>query len=142
MAIADRLRVRELSGGRTVNTVSDANLDKIILESDAVVSMHTSKYDWSISDADFQVAKRASELIAASDVRKQFGDKDEQADSQYSEAMKLLEIISDKSSEVGGKAFMKRRAYRSWPANEHATPYLNEGYSASEVTDLGEIISL
>jgi hypothetical protein len=142
MAIASIQMVRGLAGGRTPQTVSDAKISEIIAESDAVVSMHTNKYDWDTDDADYNVVKRASELIAASDVRKMFGDKQEDADQMYNEALRLLELTTDKSSEVGGKAFMKRRAYRSWPANEHATPYLNEGYSASEVTDLGEIISL
>jgi hypothetical protein len=133
--IADGPTVRFKAGNRSTATLSDTLLNTIIGQTDAFVQMYTRKYDWSITDPDFQVIKRASELLASADIRKMFNDKDEEADEQRKEAMKDLELIGIKSETAGVPTTIRTRGYLSWPANSNGSIYFNDGIGLDRASE-------
>lgn len=139
MVIADGPTVRQKAGGRTTTTLPDTLLNTIIQQTDAFVQMYTRKYDWTVTDVDYQVVKRASELLASADIRKMFNDKDDEADEQRKEAMKDLEAITTKSEVAGVKTVVRSAPYKSWPANTSGGGkiYLNDGIEISSAASEG-----
>lgn len=114
---ADPTIVRKRAGNPGTARISDSEITDEIKRSDAIVNMHTKKYDWSTADPDYPIVQDISELYAASSIRRRFKDDDKVAEKMEDEGDELLEelLSSSPSLAATGKVTIKRRAYRTFP---------------------------
>lgn len=102
--------------------MSDAVIDTAIEFSDTYVMTYTQKYDWTPDHPDFKSAKKASEFLAASEIREGYPDEEDAADELWERAHTMLKAINEHSTDVGvgGNVNIRTRPYRTYPANPDA----------------------
>lgn len=122
MAIADPVIVRRNAGNRSPAILPEIKITEAITFSDGYVQTYTQKYDWAAGHPDYQSVKKASEFLAASEIRAGFPDQEDESDEMWDRGIKMLDAINEHTSAtgVGGQVNIRTRPYRTNPANPNA----------------------
>lgn len=120
---ANKARTRKLAGGITAATLSDTELDEIIMYSDDMVDSETGKSDWAVTDALYSLVTAASEFFAASRIRDMFSDPDEVSNDMYQTALDIcMRIVKAAASSgdggLGPGVVIRSKGYSSFPMNQ------------------------
>lgn len=120
MPYADRDAVRRLAGNQVVADVTDAEIDKIIIYSDARVEAEVDHQGWIQGDQGFPLVQEASEYFAASTVLDRFADPEKKGDKFWQKALDTCDSIA-KSSILSIIAISGE--YKTYPLNQSANIY-------------------
>lgn len=126
MVYADLSRIRQLAGGITTTTISDAEVDEIILYSDNMVNAETGKNDWISTDIMWSLVQAASEFFASARIRDMFSDPDRVSNDHYQTALDICARIvkSFGSGNLAG-VVIRSKGYSSYPLNPDGEIYLS-----------------
>lgn len=103
-AIAVRDTVRKLIGGRSVNIVSDTQIDDVIAFSDSFVKTKTNKTDWDTSDPAYDSIRKASEYFASAELLSRWEDTEEDSKIHWDRAMAIIQgVIDNLDTATGGE---------------------------------------
>lgn len=138
MAIADRDTVRKLIGGRSVNIVSDAQIDSVIEFSDSFVKTKTNKTDWDNTDPAYDSIQKASEYFASAELLSRWEDTEEDSKMHWDRAMAIIDcIVTNLETATGGEQASNiftivSGEYQTYPLNPSA-PIRRSGKSSSGI---------
>lgn len=126
MVYADTSRIRQLAGGITSTTISDAEIDEIILYSDNMVNSETGKSDWTSLDSMWSMVQAASEFFASARIRDMFSDPDRVSNDHYQTALDICaRIVKGFGAGNLSGVVIRSKGYASYPLNPNGEVYLS-----------------
>lgn len=125
MAYGDRGRLRKLSGGLTTSTLSDSDLDDIILYADNMVNAETGKNDWINTDTMWPLVQAASEFFGSSRIRDMFSDPDQVSNDHFQTALDICARIAKSFGNTLSGVVIRSKGYQSYPLNRQGDIYFS-----------------
>lgn len=110
-------QARKYAGNPSTTNVPDSDITTALEGGDALINTLTNR-TWVISDAEYPLIQRISELLASSLIRTRSSDPDKISDEQKSEALDYIKMINEnKKDSTSGAITIRNLGYRTNPLN-------------------------